>query len=120
MEDGVSALAAEDAGCARRLGAARHVCIIGHIQPVQAGSQGLAEAHQLFDRDGGDGLPRILQGYAQRFSRFSGPGALIALAPGAMVVDEGGVFRSAGGDQGRGDYGGIEPAGQLCDQMAMA
>lgn len=120
VENGVAALSAEDAGCARRLSAARHVRIIGHVQTVQAGAQGLTRAHQLSDGDGGGGLGRILQGNAERFSRFRGPQALIAFRPVSVVVDEDGVLRPAGSDEAGGDHGGIEAARQFCNDMAMA
>lgn len=120
VENGVAALSAEDAGCTGRLSAVRHVRIIGHVQTVQAGAQGLTRAHQLSDGDGGGGLGRILQGDAERFSRFRGPQALIAFRPVSVIVDEDGVLRPTGGDEAGGDHGRIEAARQFCNDMAMA
>lgn len=88
VEHGVAALTAEDARGSGRRGAAGHVRVIGHVQAVQAGTKGLPHGHQLLDRDRrrrflGDG-----QAQAQRLGRRLGIGPLVALPPGAAVVDE--------------------------------
>lgn len=73
----------------------------------------------MLDRDRrrrflGDG-----QAQAQRLGRRLGIGPLVALPPGAVVVDEIRVAGPTGGDQGCGDHCGIQTAGQLRRQPAV-
>ena len=96
-----------------------HLDVIGDIDALQGGPHAVAERIELGQGDGLDRLSHRGQVQTQQRRRRDGVGALVALAPVAMEVEEAGAVREPGRLEAGGGDGRIQSARELGDQPPM-
>ena len=87
-----------------------HLDVIGDIDALQGGPHAVAERIELGQGDGLDRLSHRGQVQTQQRRRRDGVGALVALAPVAMEVEEAGAVREPGRLEAGGGDGRIQSA----------